>query len=509
MLSCVLRNIQKLPYGPTIWGTRFALLTPVVIYLYHISGKHLFSVVAVIFWAGMSFAIVEFLQKALLKEAKGYKEMLRFAFTHSKSTHMLSTQTQDIIEETEDAINSIITQFLNIAGHVSNQSSAIKRTAGATKELEIDGEIRSTEVFVQAISDMLDEIIQTIVWISESMMHVVTEIEQLQVHGMAITNSMTEIDFIAKQTELLALNAAVEAAHAGEAGKGFMVVADEVRKLALTSADFNHKVQGEMRGISQGLGVSYAKLEQVVKKDLTPLLINKNKIQKCIDELLDQKSKVLNLLEQATSESDKTSQDIFAIVQELQFQDRIRQRLEHVSKPLEEISTQLKGIELNFVDRVHDVQRDEAFLAKLSGSYTMEKERQIYDNVVVNNSDPETDQNHEHIQHFDSIDEIEKAVPHGQFKEEPPHDEDDVLFFDEPAATETAEEPAIEGDIFTPEPEASNALEEQMHEHEHPELSAEEHSSQENEETNNSEEPKPEQKKQQENGSLGDNVDLF
>lgn len=333
-------------------------------------------------WAVLSVILIDYLQKVTLKDSVAFKDMISFAFTHSKSTKMLSTQTQDVIEDTEEAIGSIIQQFLNIAGHVSNQASAINQTASATASLEIDGDVQSTDVFVNAVSEMLDEIIQTIVWISENMMHVVMEIEQLQVHGDAITGSMEEIDFISKQTELLALNAAVEAAHAGEAGKGFMVVADEVRKLALTSAQFNEKVQREMGGISQGLNVSYDKLEQVVKKDLTPLLINKNKIQKCIDQLLNQKEYVLGLLNEASQESQKTSQDIFGIVQELQFQDRIRQRLEHVANPLSEMSQQLQSIEMNFVDYSTEARPDEDFLMRISEHYTMEEEREVFDKIL-------------------------------------------------------------------------------------------------------------------------------
>ena len=305
-------------------------------------------------------------------------EWLSFAHTHNQSLPILHHQLSDVSTDIEDAIDRIIEGFMGIANRASQQAGHINETARHTNTISFGDENLNMESFVESVHEKLEHLIQNIVWIVESMMKVTYEIEEVKGRSSHIFDFMQQIEFIAKQTQLLALNAAIEAARAGEHGRGFMVVAEEVQKLANQSSQFNDSIRDEMTSILEGLSTAYDSVQEVVKKDMTPLLSHKNDIENLVRTMLKQKESISTMLVQAGQDSQDMSTNIFTLVQDFQFQDRVKQRMEHVVQVLGDIESEMTVLTKQLEWETLPSAADEAFLDKMRSKYTMWSEKNAF-----------------------------------------------------------------------------------------------------------------------------------
>jgi methyl-accepting chemotaxis protein len=181
------------------------------------------------------------------------------ALAEGDLTHSMEGDFHGEFSELRDAINSSITNLLNMVSQIAEASGNI--TTGATEisrgnqdlsqrteeqASSLEETASSMEQMTSTVRQNADNARQANQLSSaaseqaskggEVVIKAVEAMAEINQSSKKIADIIGVIDEIAFQTNLLALNAAVEAARAGEQGRGFAVVAGEVRNLAQRSA---------------------------------------------------------------------------------------------------------------------------------------------------------------------------------------------------------------------------------------------------------------------------------
>ena len=143
-----------------------------------------------------------------------------------------------------------------------------------------------------------------------------------------ITDKISIVEEIARQTDMLALNAAIEAARAGEYGKGFAVVAGEIRKLSersrLAASEINKRsVAG--KGIAEKAGEMLARLVPDIQKtaELVQEIASASNEQ---NAGAAQVNKAVQQLDQVIQQNASAAEEISSMSEELAMQAGLLQR---------------------------------------------------------------------------------------------------------------------------------------------------------------------------------------
>jgi methyl-accepting chemotaxis protein len=240
---------------------------------------------------------------------------------------IVRSQLSAVSEETEKAAYSIMEQLQAIDSIVGDLNTFVSQSSSEASDL-----IQNSERKIQENRQMVETMRGYISKRVDDNQHDQVRVQAVVEEAQRLESIVQLIKNIANQTNLLALNAAIEAARAGEAGRGFAVVADEVRKLSQQTGEAVVQIS---KGISQVAGtietqfqekLSHANIdaEREVLHRFTDQL---GDMEKSYSALIAQQSEVLGNI---SNNSHRLADMFVQAMASVQFQDVVRQQIEHV-----------------------------------------------------------------------------------------------------------------------------------------------------------------------------------
>jgi methyl-accepting chemotaxis protein len=307
---------------------------------------------------------------------------------------VMSNQLSGVVQHTESAALDIGNRFMNIVERARAQAGKASDAFGRFADTH------AGETLLDLSKKALSDVIESLRGISSVSSQTLSDMEIIIEAVGSIKRILSDIEYLADQTNLLALNAAIEAARAGEHGRGFAVVADEVRKLSDRSNTSADEIKKLIQKVEEDIRNVYEKTEkntaESTGKSSEAKVVVEDTLKK-IDRLMnDAKSQ----LDELTAETETLALDISSIVTSMQFQDITRQRIEHVMEPLRSMKTELDETVLKVGDMYKEIHLWEegdgdSAIIRLENLYTMESERNVMRDTLRQDALPEDSASHD------------------------------------------------------------------------------------------------------------------
>lgn len=327
--------------------------------------------------------VYEALAGGISRRNDASKEVTRaIAASIGKTVRLNRSHLDSVLVTTEEASTNMVEKLQAIDQNVTQLSQEMDAFITGTSAT-----LSQSNTVLANNSELIDSLEQRIrerekVSVEEQQrLKVITEhMEQL----LQLVKTISSISF---QTNLLALNASIEAARAGAAGRGFAVVAEEVKRLSSTVDKSASGIGSGMKEMSdlihrefltkrpqQEIAEETARMNSVRSQLLT--------LEQVMRSIQGQISGTVQSLRERSASVERMVIDAMASIQ---FQDITRQKVEHVVKILEAMSTTMARMEGCYTSGGLDSERAHALMFEadtMFDDYVMEDQRRAHEQSV-------------------------------------------------------------------------------------------------------------------------------
>jgi methyl-accepting chemotaxis protein len=251
------------------------------------------------------------------------------------------TRTSDFVETEADQLSQ---RFQRLAGNAQQQTARVDSLTSLAMGIDVDGHTVRIDQVAEMFEGTLGEVVAKILLLSKDSMSMVYALDALGSSVQNVGKCNAGIDVINSTLNMLALNARIEGERAGTAGAAFRVVANEVYELSKSTQTLAATMKTELKAMTDGIMNSHERLKRVATVDLSDNILVKERLDALLKALVDRNGHLQTVVAEAVTESELISADVAGMVTGIQFQDRTKQRLEHVVDTLHVINQALEEI---------------------------------------------------------------------------------------------------------------------------------------------------------------------
>jgi len=261
-------------------------------------------------------------------------------------------------EQTENAVNQLIGSF---ASMVSEFDAA---GFGGISDLDRSKNTDETITLLQLCKKELTPVINSLGKMIESKDELLHCIRDLGKSTKELNAMAHEVSQIAAQTNLLAINAAIEAARVGVHGRGFAVVAGEVRKLSHLSAETGKRMSERVDIVASVMQKALSTADRTAVQDSQVLEVSGAVVR----DVLSHVEAMGDTAQQMREHGNVIRNSVEELLVNLQFQDRVSQILEVVSKDMQKMEASVSWANDS------ELPTTRQWLEALQATYTMQDE---------------------------------------------------------------------------------------------------------------------------------------
>jgi len=298
-------------------------------------------------------------------------------------------QTSGYVEtEAED----LSQRFQMLAVSAQQQTERVQSLTSLAQTVQFEDQSFAVQDIGSLLEQTLSDVVSKILLLSKDSMSMVYALDALSVNIERVDACMVRLDKINRTTNMLALNARIEAERAGAAGNAFRVVANEVRELSKSTDSLAATMNAELNLVRAGLAAGQDTLRRVATVDMSDNILAKDRLDILISALAARSEHLQSTVDSAISEAEVISGVVDGMVTGIQFQDRTKQRLEHVVATLHVIDEAVQEVRSNTVAVVPElsdlVPADMEWINKLLARYTLSEVRERFVAQVMDGKAP-------------------------------------------------------------------------------------------------------------------------